>query len=68
MTLSTCLGGDISAWAFGGGADDMLATCLPLGAEVWKITDQTVMRDCGPSRSPAHEGLHGMDLPKFGRP
>ena len=63
MALSTCPGGDLSAWSFGGGADDMLATCRPLRVEVWEITDQALLKDWEPSEPPAYKGLHGIDLP-----
>ncbi|EEU38143.1 uncharacterized protein NECHADRAFT_48248 [Fusarium vanettenii 77-13-4] len=62
MGLSTCPGGDLSAWSFGGGADDMLATCRPLRVEVWEITDQTVLKDWESSEPPAYKGLHGIEL------
>ena len=62
MALSTCPGGDLSAWAFGG-AGDMLATCRPLGVTVWKITDQDILNDWKQPVSQAYEGMHGITLP-----
>lgn len=63
MALSTCPGGDLSAWSFGGGAVDMLATCRPLDVKVWEITNGDVLKDWEPFESPKYEGLHGIDLP-----
>lgn len=65
MAVSTCPGGDLSAWGFGGGAVDMLDTCRPLDVKVWKITDQTLLGDWEPFESPKYKGLHGVRLPSF---
>ena len=67
--LSTCPGGDLSAWGWGegGGAVDMLDCCRPLGVEVYKITDPAVLEGWKPPTPPEYKGLHGVTLPTFGK-
>lgn len=40
--ISTCPGRDLSAWGWGT-SDEMLKTCRPLGVEVYKLTDSTIL-------------------------
>ncbi|KAL9117637.1 MAG: hypothetical protein Q9187_005825 [Circinaria calcarea] len=65
--LSTCPGGDLSAWGWGEGKEgvDMIDCCKPLGVEVYKITDHNVLRDWRPPVSPQYRGMHGVQLPTF---
>ena len=41
----------------------MLATCRPLGVQVYKLTDPSLLEDWKPPEPPAYRGLHGMLLP-----
>jgi uncharacterized protein YcgI (DUF1989 family)/GrpB-like predicted nucleotidyltransferase (UPF0157 family) len=70
MALSTCPGGDLSAWGWGEGtaADggekkSMIDCCRPLKVEVFKMTDDTVLRNWKPFQPPAYQGVHGMNIP-----
>ena len=65
--LSTCPGGDLSAWGWGEGKEggNMIDCCKPLGVEVYKITDHNVLRDWRPPVSPQYRGMHGVELPTF---
>jgi uncharacterized protein YcgI (DUF1989 family) len=62
--LSTCPGGDLSAWDWGGGEKvDMASTCRSIEVKVWKVDDK-FLDGWEPSESPKYIGLHGMKLPK----
>lgn len=70
MALSTCPGGDLSAWGWGeGGANEegekksMVNCCRPLKVEVFKIADESVLEGWKEFESPAYKGLHGMKVP-----
>ena len=70
MALSTCPGGDLSAWGWGegGGGEDgevksMLDCCRPLKVEVFRLTDRTALEDWSEPQSPAYKGMHGMNVP-----
>ncbi|KAK5006225.1 hypothetical protein BJ546DRAFT_428082 [Cryomyces antarcticus] len=70
MALSTCPGGDLSAWGWGeGGAgegDDkksMLDCCRPLKVEVWGLTDEKVLEGWKEPETPKYKGMHGMGVP-----
>jgi uncharacterized protein YcgI (DUF1989 family) len=67
--LSTCPGGDLSAWGFGEGEEgvDMVDTCRPLGVEVSRIDDQSVLEKWKSPKSPEYKGLHGLKMPTFSR-
>ena len=41
----------------------MLASCRPLGVEVHRLTDPSVLAGWKPPEPPAYRGLHGMVLP-----
>ncbi len=43
----------------------MLASCRPLGVEVYKVTDPSVLEGWLSPEPPAYRGLHGMVLPVF---
>lgn len=62
--LSTCPGGDLSAWAFGGSDADMLKTCRPLGVDVYKMTEEKeVLKGWQSPECPPYKGLHGLKMP-----
>ncbi|KAI9879873.1 MAG: hypothetical protein M1830_006725 [Pleopsidium flavum] len=65
--LSTCPGGDLSAWGWGeGNAGDMVGCCRPLGVEVYRMTDEKrVLEGWREPEVPAYKGLHGLKLPTF---
>ena len=76
--LSTCPGGDLSAWGWhqaeeAAGVDtdaaeekDMKSTCRPIKVEVWEI-EESVRQDVlkgwkSPERS-QYKGMHGINIP-----
>ena len=63
--LSTCPGGDLSAWGWGknSGGTNMIECCRPLGVEVYKLTDESILRDWSPPQQPAYRGRHGLTSP-----
>lgn len=68
VALSTCPGGDLSAWGWGEGeakeGKSMLECCRPLEVEVWKLRDQEqVLGDWTPPLPPDYRGRHGMSVP-----
>lgn len=69
MALSTCPGGDLSAWGWGeGGAGEegekksMLDCCRPISVEVFSV-DGTLLEGWKESECPAYKGMHGMNVP-----
>lgn len=68
MALSTCPGGDLSQWGFGGDSEkEMIKCCRPLKVEVFKLEDQEAVLAGGRWReavSPEYKGLHGMIVPE----
>ncbi|MCJ1251715.1 hypothetical protein MMC30_008952 [Trapelia coarctata] len=71
--LSTCPGGDLSAWEFGEsegegkGKVDMLDTCRPLGVEVFEIVEKTILEGWRSPECPGYRGVHGLGMPVFGK-
>lgn len=70
MALSTCPGGDLSAWGWGegGGGEEgekktMLDCCRPLKVEVFKLKDQSVLDSWRQPQVPQYYGHHGMQIP-----
>ncbi|KAI4272534.1 MAG: hypothetical protein LQ337_005249 [Flavoplaca oasis] len=65
--LSTCPGGDLSAWGWGkdSGSDDMLDCCRPLGVEIFKLTDATLLETWQPPECAGYSGIHGLQMPSF---
>ncbi|KAF2816524.1 uncharacterized protein BDZ99DRAFT_433849 [Mytilinidion resinicola] len=76
--LSTCPGGDLSAWGWSM-ADEgkgemvekemeggMKETCRPIKVEVWEIDESVraeVLAAWTPPQRPAYKGIHGMSVP-----
>ncbi|OWB78778.1 hypothetical protein B5S32_g2980 [[Candida] boidinii] len=69
--VSCCPGGDLSAWDWGEGDDenpvDMVDCCRPLGIEVYKITNDEVLKDWTEPECPKYKGAHGLEFPVFKR-
>lgn len=69
--LSTCPGGDLSV--HGWGEESMvatLATCRPLGVEVWEIDDgikEKVLEGWKESERSRYAGGHGVKMPVWGK-
>ena len=65
--LSTCPGGDLSAWGWdqSGDGNKMLASCRPLGVEVYRLIDPSVLEGWQAPEPSGYRGLHGMKLPVF---
>ncbi|KAG7861320.1 hypothetical protein KL919_002054 [Ogataea angusta] len=65
--LSTCPGGDLSQWDWGESEDgagvDMTECCRPLGVEVYKITDDSVLQKWAEPQPVKYNGLHGLKTP-----
>ena len=68
--LSTCPGGDLSAWGWVEGVEgkcDMVDCCRPLGVEVYEVEDKTLLRKWKSPESAPYKGMHGICLPAFQR-
>lgn len=70
--LSTCPGGDLSAWGWhqaeGGasGKPDMKSTCRPIKVEVFLLSDavrEGVLKDWKEPDVSGYAGMHGMTVP-----
>jgi uncharacterized protein YcgI (DUF1989 family) len=77
--LSTCPGGDLSAWGWHqaeegkgdvGSAEkeegSMKSTCRPIKVEVWEVKGEAreeVLRDWKRPERSAYKGMHGMSVP-----
>lgn len=73
--LSTCPGGDLSAWGWhqadegkegAGEKKDMKSTCRPIKVEVWEIGEEKraeVLEGWKRPERSAYKGLHGMGVP-----
>ncbi|HUG13822.1 MAG TPA: DUF1989 domain-containing protein, partial [Thermomicrobiales bacterium] len=57
--ISTCPGGDLSIPLWGPGAADPLATCRPLGVEVYQ-PDVALLAGWQSPEPPAYRGNHGL--------
>ncbi|KAF1995646.1 meiotic chromosome segregation protein [Amniculicola lignicola CBS 123094] len=77
--LSTCPGGDLSAWGWHQAEEaqaegnkeaqekDMKATCRPIKVEVWEIPEEkreSVLKDWKKPGRNEYKGCHGMGIPK----
>ncbi|KAF1844434.1 meiotic chromosome segregation protein [Cucurbitaria berberidis CBS 394.84] len=73
--LSTCPGGDLSAWGWhqadeeeaGGDKPDMKSTCRPIRVEVWELKDgvrESVLKGWKSPLPSQYKGVHGMRIPE----
>ncbi|KAH6678636.1 hypothetical protein B0J14DRAFT_583161 [Halenospora varia] len=69
LGLSTCPGGDLSVYGWGGdSAQRMLDTCRPLGVEVYELSNKDeVLAGWKESETPGYKGMHGLVAPVFGQ-
>ncbi|KAI4211634.1 MAG: hypothetical protein LQ351_005537 [Letrouitia transgressa] len=67
--LSTCPGGDLSAWSWGEGEanDPMLQCCRPLEVEVFRLNDPSLLSLWHPPAPASYTGMHGMMMPTFSK-
>lgn len=71
--LSTCPGGDLSAWGWGEAGPgeestgrDMLDCCRPLAVEVYEMTDrENILKDWKSPDVAGYKGFHGLQIPVF---
>ncbi|KAI4189080.1 MAG: hypothetical protein LQ348_003847 [Seirophora lacunosa] len=65
--LSTCPGGDLSAWGWGkdSDTDNMLDCCRPLAVEVFELTDSKLLEGWEPPQPASYTGFHGIKMPTF---
>ena len=69
--LSTCPGGDLSAWGWhqaeeGGDKPDMKSTCRPIKVEVWELKPEVkeqILRTWKNPKCSQYKGVHGMQIP-----
>ncbi|KAN0071156.1 meiotic chromosome segregation protein [Elaphomyces granulatus] len=62
--LSTCPGGDLSAWSWENKENvEMLATTRPLGVEVYSLADPDILKGWKEPGSPKYTGMHGIKMP-----
>ncbi|RYO92861.1 hypothetical protein DL764_008065 [Monosporascus ibericus] len=67
MALSTCPGGDLSLWGFGGDSEkEMIKCCRPLKVEVFKLRDEAFLERRGwrPAEPAPYKGMHGISIPR----
>ncbi|RYP79034.1 hypothetical protein DL771_000012 [Monosporascus sp. 5C6A] len=67
MALSTCPGGDLSLWGFGGDSEkEMVKCCRPLKVEVFKLQDEAFLERRGwrPAEPAPYKGMHGISIPQ----
>jgi uncharacterized protein YcgI (DUF1989 family) len=57
--ISTCPHGDLSVQMWGAEAGDPLATCRPLGVEIWQ-PDPALLAGWGPPAPSDYRGDHGL--------
>ena len=68
--LSTCPGGDLSAWGWSQADEseaeegrDMKSTCRPIRVEIMELKDQSVLEEWKRPQRSAYGGCHGMKIP-----
>ncbi|EFY91109.1 meiotic chromosome segregation protein [Metarhizium acridum CQMa 102] len=67
MALSTCPGGDLSAWGFGSDNEkEMIKCCRPLKVQVYQLEDKELLNKCGwkPAEVSKYTGMHGVVSPE----
>ena len=68
--LSTCPGGDLSAWGWhqaeegGGDERDMKSTCRPIRVEVMQVKDEEALKGWKRPEKSGYKGMHGMGVPE----
>lgn len=67
--MSTCPGGDLSVYGWGGdSAQRMLDTCRPLGVAVYDIEEKDeVLKGWKESEPARYKGMHGLKIPVWGQ-
>jgi len=70
MALSTCPGGDLSAWGWGegGGSEEaekksMADCCRPLKVEIYSLGCNESLKGWTEPQPPLYRGMHGMRVP-----
>ncbi|KAM3557089.1 hypothetical protein MY1884_004699 [Beauveria asiatica] len=66
MALSTCPGGDLSAWGFGSDSEqEMIKCCRPLHVQVYRLEDKALLQRVGwkPATVSPYKGMHGVFSP-----
>jgi len=67
MALSTCPGGDLSAWGWEEGKAEegkgMKECCRPLKVEVFEVLDEGTLGKWKAPQCPTYRGRHGMGVP-----
>lgn len=70
--LSTCPGGDLSAWGWHqaeeggtgkGGEGDMKSTCRPIKVEVFEVKNKNMLEGWKQPERSGYRGMHGMAIP-----
>ncbi|KAK2592492.1 hypothetical protein QQS21_009802 [Conoideocrella luteorostrata] len=67
MALSTCPGGDLSAWGFGSDNEkEMIKCCRPLQVQVYQLGDKELLNKYGwkPAEVSKYRGMHGIVSPE----
>ena len=65
IAISACPGGDLSNWDWGEkeGDDKMVDNCRPLGIEIYKLDDESVLEGWTPPEYAPYKGRHGLKDP-----
>ncbi|UNI24753.1 hypothetical protein JDV02_010478 [Purpureocillium takamizusanense] len=66
MALSTCPGGDLSAWGFGADSEqEMIKCCRPLHVQVFRLKDTRLLDELEwkPAEVSPYKGMHGVISP-----
>lgn len=61
--LSTCPGGDLSAWGWDNKDSEMSSTTRPLGVEVYSFTDPKILDGWKSPECSPYKGMHGLSMP-----
>lgn len=60
--LSTCPGGDLSAWGWAE-SENMTSTCRPIQVEVFELDESALLAVWKQPQPPDYQGMHGMSIP-----